>query len=329
MDAIDDVFAAMRTHTALYCRIEGSAPWGVAFISGRAARFGLVVRGGCWLTVNGGEPIALTAGDCYVIAHGAQYALQDRVESPTRFCFDALREHSHHVVKLGGGGEPVTVVTGWFMFDSIGAKPLFDLMPELILTRVDDDRSQVIQATLQLLAIETGRRELGTSIVVSRLADILFVQAIRAYAESAGDEARGWLGALCDARLSPVFNAIHNKVAHGWTVEELAGIAGMSRSAFAARFREKVGLTPLDYVTRWRMFRAGTMLRQNRGSVAEIAFKIGYENESAFAKAFKRVTGVAPGAFRKSAGEAALRPPRAAPDPRADGRMSAQSLTAA
>lgn len=323
MDAIDDVFGSMRTRTALYCRIEGSAPWGVAFVRGRAARFGLVVRGGCWLTIDGGDPIALTAGDCYIIVHGAQYSLQDRIESPTRFCYDALREHSHHVVRLGGGGEPVTVVTGWFMFDSAGAKPLFDLMPELILTRMDDDRSRMIQTTLQLFATETGRRELGTDIVVSRLADILFIQAIRAYALSAGDEAGGWLGALGDVRLAPVFSAIHGAVEQDWTVAALAQVAGMSRSAFAARFRDRVGLAPLDYVTRWRMFRAGTMLRRNQGSVAEIAHRVGYDNESAFAKAFKRVTGVTPGAYRRSAGEAAIRPPRVEPHPRADGRIAA------
>jgi len=132
MDAIDDVFGSMRTHTALYARIEGSAPWGVAFVRGRAARFGLVVRGRVWLTVESDSPIAMSAGDCYVIARGAQYALQDDPDSPTKFCFDALREHKHRVVHLGGardgggGGAAATVVTGWFMFDTVGAKPLFD-----------------------------------------------------------------------------------------------------------------------------------------------------------------------------------------------------------
>lgn len=323
MDAIDDVFGSMRTHTALYARIEGSAPWGVAFVRGRAARFGLVVRGRCWLTVEGEPPALLGAGDCYVIARGAQYALQDDPASPTKYCFDALREHKHRVVHHGGGGEAATVITGWFMFDSVGAKPLFDLMPHMILTRVDDDRSQLIQTTLQLLAFETARREMGTSIVVSRLADILFIQAIRAYAESAGEEAGGWLGALGDGRLAPVFSAVHGRVDHGWTVEELAQLAGMSRSAFAARFRARVGLTPLDYVARWRMFRAGAMLRRDQGSVAEIAYKVGYENESAFAKAFKRITGVTPGTYRRSGGEAAFAPPTMLPDPRADGRMAA------
>ena len=310
IDPLDDVFAAMRTHTALYARIEGSAPWGVEFVRGRAARFGLVAQGACWLSVDGEPPVKLQTGDCYVIASGQHYLLQDDPGSPTKFCFDALREHKHHVIHHGGGGAATTVITGWFMFDPIAARPLVDLMPRLILARVGDDESRMIQATLQLLAFETGQRGLGTSIVVSRLADILFIQAIRAYAQRAGEEAGGWLGALGDARLAPVLGAIHAAVDHGWTVEALARIAAMSRSSFAARFRARVGLTPLDYVTRWRMYRAGTMLRQSTRPIAEIAYLVGYDNESAFAKAFRRVTGISPGRYRRSLDGMSLEAPR-------------------
>ena len=181
----------------------------------------------------------------------------------------------------------------------------------------------MMQSTLQLLAVETARRSLGTDIVVSRLADILFIQAIRAHAASSEAEASGWIGALTDPRLSRAFAAIHARVQHPWTVEDLAREAGMSRSAFAARFRDSVGLSPLDYVTRWRMFRAGTLLRRGDRSIAEIATKVGYENESAFAKAFKRVTGITPGAYRKNGGEVGfLTVPvmMQAADPNADGR---------
>lgn len=324
MDPIDDVFGSMRVHTSLYARIEAAAPWGVTFVRGAAARFGYVVRGQCWLTVQGREPVRVSAGDCWMIVAGSQYALQDSPATPTEFCYKALREHSNHVVKLGGGGDPATVVTGWFLFDRQGVKPLIDLMPELILTPMDRERSELMQSTLQLLAVETARRSLGTDIVVSRLADILFIQAIRAHAASAGAEASGWIGALIDPRLSRAFAAIHAKVEHHWTVEELARQAGMSRSAFAARFRDKVGLSPLDYVTRWRMFRAAGLLRQRRHSVAEIAIRVGYENESAFAKAFKRVTGATPGGYRRDGGEIGfLTAPvmLQAPDPNADGKV--------
>ncbi|HEV2569073.1 AraC family transcriptional regulator [Sphingomonas sp.] len=322
MDPIDDVFGSMRVHTSLYARIEGSAPWGVTFVRGAAARFGYVVRGEAWLTVEGREPVRVSAGDCWTIVGGARYSLQDELKTPTEYCYKALRAHSNHVVQLGGGGEPVTVVTGWFLFDRQGARPLIDLMPELILTRMDQERSELMEATLQLLASETERQRLGTGIVVSRLADILFIQAIRAHAASCAAEAAGWIGALVDPRLSRAFKAVHARVEHPWTVEELAREAGMSRSAFAARFRDSVGLSPLDYVTRWRMFRAGAMLRQGERSIAEIAIKVGYENESAFAKAFKRVTGITPGAYRRKGGEIGFltQPVFEHSDPNADGQ---------
>lgn len=325
MDPIDDVFGSMRVHTCLYARLEGRGPWGVTFVRGKAARFGYVVRGTCWLTVEGMEPIALSPGDCYVIVGGAQYSLQDHPKTPTEFCYKALREHSNHVVNLGEGGDPATVVTGWFLFDRVGAQPLIDLMPTLVLARMDDERSAFLQSTLQLLSVETGRQNLGSSIVISRLADILFIQAIRSHAAAAGAEAGGWIGALCDPRLSRAFSAIHARVEHSWTVEELAREAGMSRSAFAARFRERVGLAPLDYVTRWRMFRAGTLLRQGNHSIAEIAIRVGYDNESAFSKAFKRVTGLTPGAYRRQGGEISFvgpTPTLGAPDPMADGAIA-------
>lgn len=321
MDPIDDVFGSMRVHTSLYARIEASAPWGVTFVQGKAARFGYLVQGQCWLTVGEQPPVLVSAGDCWTIVGGAQYSLQDHPGTPTEFCYKALREHSNHVVRLGGSGDPVTVITGWFLFDRQGAKPLIDLMPELILTRMDAERSALMQSTLQLLAVETARRNLGTDIVVSRLADILFIQAIRAHAASESADASGWIGALIDPRLSRAFAAIHARVEHGWTVEELAREASMSRSAFAARFRESVGLSPLDYVTRWRMFRAGAMLRQGNRSTAEIAVNVGYENESAFAKAFKRVTGVTPGVYRRVGGEIGFTQHvlLQEPDPMADG----------
>lgn len=322
MDPIDDVFGAMRVNTALHCRIEASSPWGVTFVRGKAARFGLVVRGGCWLTVEGEAPVALTAGDCYVIVNGTEYTLQDHPSSPTYQCYKALRNHSQHVVRLGGGGEAATIVTGWFLFDRLGLQPLLHLMPNAILTRMDDEGAEVLQATLRLLAIETARAELGRSIMVSRLADILFIQTIRSYATAKGADALGWLGALHDPKLVRAFAAIHERIAEPWTVDSLAGEAGMSRSAFAAHFKQKVGHTPLDYLTQWRMFRAAVMLRRHDFPIATIAERVGYGDESAFAKAFKRFAGMGPGAYRRvidtpNGGEAGT--PMPLPDPQADG----------
>lgn len=302
MDPLDDVFAAMRVQTATCARLETTAPWGIRFAGGQAARFGLVVSGSCCLTTGAGPPIALSAGACYVLVHGTEYALRDDLGSATRDCFDVIRGHTGSVISVGGGGRPATVVTGWFTYDELGARPLMQLLPTLLHTQIDADRTHMLESTLQLLALETAERGLGSDVVISRLADILFIQAIRGHVASRVGGESGWLAALTDARLGPVLRAIHLDTATPWTVDALASTAGLSRSAFASRFKERVGEAPLEYVARWRMHRAGAMLRSGDRPVGQIAGEVGYDSEAAFSKAFKRINGLAPGAYRRATG---------------------------
>lgn len=330
MDPLDDVFAAMRVQSAVYARLETTAPWGLTLTGGESARFGLVVRGGCWLSVEGvAQPIALTAGDCYVLAHGTQYILRDELRTPTVSCLQVVRDRIGGVVELGGGGAPATIITGWFSFDALSARPLMELMPPVLLARMDQDRTQILQATLQLLAIETGEPGLGSNLVVSRLADILFVQAIRAHVAADGASSVGWLAALSDRRLGVALRAMHRDLAHPWTVERLAAACNMSRSAFAARFRLRVGESPLEYLTRWRMFRAGCLLRQSDKPIGQIAALVGYESEAAFNKAFKREVGCAPGAYRRGGLAAWVAVTDRTPQPRASDPAVTVSPTAA
>ena len=312
MDPLDEVFSAMRVERALYARLEATAPWGLSTRRGDGtARFGLVVRGGGWLTLDDAaaphaphSPVALAAGDCFVIPHGLPYSLRDHMQSATVNCVDVVRANVGGVVPIGGGGAATTVISGWFSFDPQGAQPLLDLLPALLHIRMDQDRTQWLQATLQLLAMETAPQGpgpgLGSGLVVSRLADIIFVQVVRAHiATLDSDAGTGWLAALADRRLGPVLHRLHTHLAANWTVDALAKAAGMSRSAFAQRFRQKVGQAPLDYLTRWRMFRAGHLLRHTDKPLVEVAGSVGYESEAAFNKAFKRCTGAAPGAYRR------------------------------
>lgn len=303
MDPLDEVFSAMRVENALYARLEATAPWGLSTQRGQTSRFGLVLRGGCWLTLDDEPdptPIALSAGDCFVIPRGRPYSLRDDMKSATVNCVDIVRSNVGGVVPLGGGGASTTVVSGWFVFDNDGARPLLELLPPLLHIRMDQDRTHLLQSTLQLLAMETTQRGLGSGLVVSRLADIIFVQTVRAYIDTLDpDSDTGWLAALSDRRIGRALQLLHKDIAADWTVEGLATAVGMSRSAFALRFKEKVGQSPLDYVTRWRMFRAGHLLRSTDKTLAEIASSVGYESEAAFNKAFKRSVGAAPGAYRR------------------------------
>lgn len=296
----------MRVESAVYARLETSAPWGLSFTGGQSARFGLVVRGGCLLNVEGAkQPIALTAGDCYLLVKGTPYVLRDSLNTPTAKCTDVVRDKVGGVVELGGGGTPATVICGWFMFDALSARPLMELMPELIHVRMDQARTHAMTGTLQLLAMETEAPGLGSSLVISRLADILFVQAIRAHVAGSSETKAGWLAALTDRKIGAALRAMHKDIAKPWSVDALAASATMSRSAFALRFKERVGESPLEYLTRWRMFKAGCLLRQSDQSLGEIAEVVGYDSDAAFSKAFKRSTGAAPGAYRRGESVAA------------------------
>ncbi len=313
MDPLDAAFSVMGVRESLYARVEASAPWAIRFREGKAARFGLVVAGSCWLTTE--EPAKstpLATGDCYVILDGSTYSLGDDPRSPALNCFDLVPKLVDGAVSIGGGGNAATVVTGWFVYDELGARPLTALLPRVLHTRVDGYRTEILKATLQLLAKETEFPGVGSGVVISGLADILFVQAIRSHLNSTSENDVGWLAALSDRRIGAAMRALHGKPAEPWTVEKLASLANMSRSAFAARFKTRLGEAPLEYLTRWRMFRAGMLLRSTERSLAEIANAVGYESDAALSKAFHRVVGMTPGAFRKQHPEASANPRRAA-----------------
>lgn len=308
MDPLDDAFSVMRVRESLYARVDAGAPWAIRFREGKAARFGLVIAGTCRLTMEApSQSIKLAAGDCYVILDGSTYTLGDDPRSVPLNCFDVMPKLVDGAVRIGGDGAAATVVTGWFVYDELGARPLTALLPRVLHTRVDGYRTDILKATLELLAKETERPGVGSGVVISGLADILFVQAIRSHLNDAGEKDVGWLAALSDKRIGAAMRALHGSPADAWTVEKLATEANMSRSAFAARFKAKLGEAPLEYLTRWRMFRAGVLLRHTERSLAEIANEVGYESDAALSKAFHRVIGMAPGAFRKQGGEASGR----------------------
>jgi hypothetical protein len=181
MDPLDDVFGAMRVRNALYARIEATGAWGLSLAGGDSARFGLVAQGRCLLQMaDPARTVQLEEGDCFVLAHGSPYVLRDHALTPTVSCSAVVRDRVGGVVQLGeAAGERATVVCGWFQFDAAAAQPLVQLMPKLVHVRMDASRQQALHGTLQLLAMETCQPGVGSALVVSRLAEILFVQAGR------------------------------------------------------------------------------------------------------------------------------------------------------
>jgi AraC-like DNA-binding protein len=300
VDPFTDVFTAMRVRSALYCRMEATAPWGVDFPGSAHAKFGLVTRGSCWLEVEGEPgPIPLRGGDCYVVAANLRVTVRDALRTRAVDGEALIRKKTGDLLRFGGGGAPTDVISGLFEFDEWSSRPLFDMLPRVLYVRADEAQTSALGATLNLLAIETSGRSIGSPIVISRLAEILFVQMIRAHYTSGGADELGWLAVLGNAQLGAALRAMHHSPAHPWSVEELARIACMSRSAFALRFKAQVGKAPLEYLTRWRMYKAGCLLREGELGIAEIAYAVGYESAGAFNRVFQRVYARTPGEFRR------------------------------
>jgi AraC-like DNA-binding protein len=172
-------------------------------------------------------------------------------------------------------------------------------LPSFILIKAEQARTLALHITMQALASEMGEQAPGSEVVATRLAEALFIQVLRAHIASGPERNKGWLRAVFDPQIGTALSAIHDGVNTPWTVESLAAAAGMSRSAFAARFKELLGQTPLEYVTEWRMQKAMQLLQQRDKKLIDVARWVGYKSDAAFSKAFKRVVGANPGEYLK------------------------------
>lgn len=302
MDPLDDVFAAMHLESALYSRLLPKAPWGISFVKSASIRFGFMISGRGLLVAKGIEkPIELQQGDGFLVQPETLFSLVDSPATPTRWCEDVFAECSGKDLTFGGDGDVADILCGYFTFDSTGAEPLLSLLPSVVVIPADATRSPLLEATLKLLAIETAEQHLGSRIVVSRLADVMFVQAIRAHCLREQTQ-QGWIAALADSKLSRVVKRIHNDIAKPWSLQMLATEAGMSRSSFAVHFKAVTGETPGDYLTHWRMYRTRCLLRHPQLTLTNIAERVGYDSGITLGRAFKRFAGLTPGEYRQQIG---------------------------
>ena len=308
VDPITDIFTAMRVDSVLYGRIELTAPWGLRFDRGEYACFGTVARGNASLTVEGqAQPIALTGGDCFCLfAQSGEHILNDHPQTYPARMQDVAGTKAGGVIRYGGGGASTTILGGKFTFDKSNSKPLMDFLPSFIHVQNDRVQASPLHQTLQLFTAEAAQSYLGSYLVLKRLADILLLQLIREYISSSTCRETSWLRALSDPRIGGVLRSMHEKIEQPWTVGELAAAAGMSRSAFALRFKEVVGETPLDYLTRWRVYKATVLLREGDMKLTEIANAVGYDSDGSFNKTFKRIMRVTPGEYRRAGDRLAL-----------------------
>ena len=310
VDALASLLETVHLGGSLYFRSELGAPWGMNVPASREAQFHVVRRGRCWLLPSDGSfnPQPLDAGDLVVLPHGSAHILVDDPATPPVPLADLLGCNVDvpadilplSPAHLGGDGACTTLICGFFTFDTGDAHPLLDVLPAVLTLRGEGGRARRwLESSLDLIADVAVSDRPGAAALVNRLTEALFIQVLQAYLEEADPAGPSWLAGLRDARLARALGAIHGEPASDWSVGTLAAHAGMSRSAFSARFRELVGEPPLQYLTRWRMQVAANLLRAGELSVMEVAEAVGYGAEASFGKVFKRFLGVGPGGYRR------------------------------
>lgn len=308
MDVLSDAVAAMRTGRPHSSRQDVQAPWGMRFGESDGAGFHVLLRGSAWLIPAGGEPVALAAGDVVFLAHGHGHALASGLDAPlkeVRVGSDGRWPEPPRPADAHGCADAV-VMCGVYRLDRSRAHRLLAELPEVmhLPARVGTHRS--LRAAVELLGMELDERSPGSDAIVTALLDTLLLYILRAWwqQERGAGRTAGWAAALADPAVSAALRAIHGDPARPWTVQELGGEGGLSRAAFARRFTALVGEPPLTYLTWWRMTTAGRLLRADDAPLRQVAQRSGYTSEFAFAKAFKREYGVAPGQYRRSPGPA-------------------------
>lgn len=294
-DPLSDIVRLLRPRAVFSKGISGAGTWAVHYTEFGEPSFCVVLEGACLLRVDDHPPVALEAGDFVLLPATPGFTLgSGDTHLPTRIDPHAAAAHPADIRHGRADGPPdVRLLGGWFRFDAHDPALLTSLLPALVHVRGQPRLSMLVR----LLAEEADADRPGRGIVLARLIDLLLVETLRT---SAGDgNSPGLLRGLADARLAPTLREMHARPAHGWTIEQLARLAALSRSAFFDRFTRQVGIAPMEYLLSWRMALARDLLRHQDASVGEAAERVGYGSPSAFSAAFSRYVGMSPGRYAR------------------------------
>ncbi|WP_030796673.1 AraC family transcriptional regulator [Streptomyces sp. NRRL S-337] len=303
MDILTEALASMRTGSPASVRTDGRAPWGLRLPPVAGAGFHVVLHGTCWLVpLDDTPPIPLGPGDVVFVRDGRGHVLADHPSTPAEEPRPEQFSDSMPIgsVSLGGDGPRTSLLCGNYHLDQGRPHPLVTRLPEIIHLPTRHGHHPELSAAVQLLGAELDNPRIGSEGIVPSLIDSLLLYILRAWLDDQPtDTTQGWAAALRDAAVAPALAAIHQTPATQWTVESLATRSGLSRAAFARRFTALIGEPPMAYLTRWRMTRAAQLLQQSDAPLTTVAAQTGYGSEFAFAKAFKREFGLAPGMYRR------------------------------
>ncbi|MGQ9365057.1 AraC family transcriptional regulator [Azospirillum sp. ST 5-10] len=295
MDPLSEVLALLKPRSYITAGFDAGGAWALTLddLAGRIKCYA-VIRGTCWLSLDGDDvPVRLDEGDCFVLPSGRSVRIASDLTVRAQRASEVLAPNrSGEIVVFNGGGD-VFLVGSRFEVNGRHAEVLLRTLPPLIRVETSGDQAK-LRWSIALMMEELREAQPGSSLVAQHLSHMMLVQALRLHlAQRPADEV-GWFAALADPHMSAAIAAMHEDPSFAWTLPELARRAGMSRSTFAQRFRDKVGETPIGYLTRWRMMLAGERLIHGGDTIARVAMSLGYTSEHAFNTAFRRTMGCSP-----------------------------------
>lgn len=303
MDPLSDILGLLQPSGYGFRGLDAGGQWAIAFAPAAGLKCHALHAGACWLKLAGAPtPVRLEAGDLVLLSGQDPFSLYTNPETHPIDGYDFfLATPPGETAVLGGGGE-VAGVGGFFKFESVHAGMMLNALPPFIHIRAGATEGELIWPITRLMR-ELRSPQPGGALVARHLAQTLLIEAFRLHLADGTKAGVGWLYAIGDPRIRSAMAAMHGDPARRWRLEDLAATAGMSRTSFATHFREILGEPAMEYLTRWRMVLAAHRLREGRQSIAVVAPAVGYESESAFGAAFKRVIGLSPRSFANAASQ--------------------------
>jgi len=294
MDPLSGVLSLLKPRNYMSGGFDIGGDWSIQFPRHEGIKCYAVVSGQCWLAVEGvPEAVRLKTGDCFLLPLGRPFRLASDLTLPPVDFREMFSTPGNDGIASWNGGGDFSGVGGYFGLDGDHVSILLGVLPPIVHIEKESDKS-ALRWSMDRMMQELREPRPGGFLVVQHLAHMMLVQALRAHLAEGLRGGVGWLFALADQQMSAAINSMHDDPAHPWTLQELAGRVGMSRSSFARKFKETVGASPIDYLTRWRMLLAGDRLANSGDPISVISSSLGYESESAFSTAFKRVMGCSP-----------------------------------
>ncbi|MRT05060.1 AraC family transcriptional regulator [Ewingella americana] len=298
MDPLSDVLSQLNADKAYVVGLRTGGDWGMHLPPPGNIKFNAVVEGSCWLTVDGEPaPIHLQPGDCFILTRPRAFTLTSAIGMKTEDAVALFRQSVKGMLQYGTETD-FFMIGGRFNYGQ-EARLLLDSLPSVAVVNANTDSAPVLRWALELLVQEVSNPSPGGAMMVQQLGNIMLIQVLRQYLGIEQDSPAGWLYALSDPRVNAALEAMHADPQKRWSVQQLAEVAGVSRSTFALNFKQKVGFGPLEYLLRWRMQLASRRLAVGNVTVSAVAQSLGYDSDSAFSNAFKRVMLCSPREYRE------------------------------